>query len=529
MTRKNRKVSHYTSIDKHKIVGKTIKSSLNEKNLPITWYDWQKDFIPEFLWIYFMSEKFGFYDFFEQFDTFLDCLESHFDTSTNYLSGTLSDFDKIPENVRNDILSEEKINIENFFEEVVGSVLLLYPRSPATWLLSNEFRNNNNNAKENTIAQLKTGIMKLFHQKDHFCSYLRCMPIRRALIHEQINFGNDIQICEILPKYPNKCSLDERNIADSFIRGTSNMVLYPLAGDQFHINIKWSQHFWNHNMQISKCENLKQFKSTGSSAKQNDQNIESIIEICHGIGAKIIEYFEFLKDSYHYGIYDSSKDDVILGLFSRITRLIILLLTNHAIWSGDISRIFLRCLVDSSILLTYLITTNDDKLFDKFIRQGLGKQKLLFLKLQDTYYNLYGPSGEDLSMLENELGGFQIESIDIELGSFLEKDTRRIAKDIGWEDLYSLVFDPASSDIHGNWTSIRKNNLEFCGNPLHKLHMLPSYKEPAFYVETLLYGIEIYKRVQNACQQKSNFPILDSDLNELRTFYDKVLKIKENE
>lgn len=46
-------------------------------------------------------------------------------------------------------------------------------------------------------------------------------------------------------------------------------------------------------------------------------------------------------------------------------------------------------------------------------------------------------------------------------------------------DLYNLVFSPASAELHGEWTSLKKFNPVRCGNPLHRFHRLPQLLPPS--------------------------------------------------
>jgi hypothetical protein len=50
---------------------------------------------------------------------------------------------------------------------------------------------------------------------------------------------------------------------------------------------------------------------------------------------------------------------------------------------------------------------------------------------------------------------------------------RKMASQVGLEDLYRLVYSPSSGELHGEWGSLKKHNLTVCSNPLHRYHRLP--------------------------------------------------------
>ena len=88
------------------------------------------------------------------------------------------------------------------------------------------------------------------------------------------------------------------------------------------------------------------------------------------------------------------------------------------------------------------------------------------LHLQDTYAgkkSLEGKAAEEIA--EDLGGGFMPELIDIELADWTKKSERELAIDAGLEEIYRLVFDPTSPDIHGTWISLKNSNLGRCAQP----------------------------------------------------------------
>jgi len=96
--------------------------------------------------------------------------------------------------------------------------------------------------------------------------------------------------------------------------------------------------------------------------------------------------------------------------------------------------------------------------------------------------------------------------VEIELGNWSKKDARRLAQEAGLEDLYRLVFTPASNDLHGSWVSLKSSNLVRCAEPLHRWHRLPTYAEPPFFVNTAIAAQELYARCRDLAVKALGYP-----------------------
>jgi hypothetical protein len=216
-------------------------------------------------------------------------------------------------------------------------------------------------------------------------------------------------------------------------------------------------------------------------------------------------------------LYDPDKDEVVLGLFSRFVRLYITFTTNYHLWVQDLSRIFLRCLADTCIVLCFLLHRNDDKLYKDFIKYGKGQEKLLMLHLQDTHIDGIGPSGETVEQLANELGGgIMPELIDIDLAGWTKTSTREMAAQCDLLRIFHLIYTPTSSDVHGTWTSIKNVNLTYCVNPLHRFHRIPQKLEVPLFLTPLILANDMWKAVIIFCENKYSFPRFDKEFKDIK-------------
>jgi hypothetical protein len=175
------------------------------------------------------------------------------------------------------------------------------------------------------------------------------------------------------------------------------------------------------------------------------------------------------------------------------------------LWARDTSGIMLRPLAETAITFGYLAKVGTENDFTRFIEYGEGQQKLLMVQLQDNYpaeKSLEGQSAEEMA------DEFEIwpEVLEIELGNWSKKDARRLAAEAGLEDLYRLVFSPASGDLHGSWLSLKSSNLVRCAEPLHRWHRLPTFTEPPFFVNTAVAAQKLYERCYGLAVETLKYP-----------------------
>ena len=381
----------------------------------------------------------------------------------------------------------------------------LYPKSPCFWLLPEEWLKAHKIPSNEAITNLSKTLEKLYPAKDDYCGYLRMLPLRRLFEERKISLPRNLEIVDLLPKYPHRLTPEKRALCESAGRAILATVLPQ------YINIEWAKYFWRRNCELSPCQ-IK--KHTVMSSKTLDKRFaESIMDICDSNAKILSEYLEKVSSSYKFDLYAPEKDEVVLGLFSRIIRLANSIYKNPFLWSFDLSRIVLRCLSDTTITFCYLILKNDDSLFNSFIEYGKGKEKLLLLHLQESHPDRVAPSGETPEILASQLGGgLSPEFVDINLGDWKDVSPRDMAKTCDLLDIYRLIYDPTSSDIHGTWTSIKNVNLTYCANPLHRYHRLPEIEAPPLFLHPIEITNALVQRAINFAQDHWNFPSMPNNL-----------------
>jgi hypothetical protein len=248
-----------------------------------------------------------------------------------------------------------------------------------------------------------------------------------------------------------------------------------------------------------------------------------ILEAKLAANARVVrEYLDDLPNHLPIDLYDPSGDEVLFGLFSRVSRLFVLMLEDPNLWARDTAGIILRCLADSSITFCYLVRSGSPDELRKFRDYGEGQEKLLMLHLQDAYPADVSMEGRTSDDVAGEFGGFLPEVLNIELGHWTKQDARKLAEKAGLTRLYRLVFSPASGDVHGSWMSLKHSNLCRCAEPLHRFHRLPAFTEPPVFLNSVQYAQELYLACVAVGADKLRYPSLGVPLAGLTDLTDTI-------
>ena len=306
---------------------------------------------------------------------------------------------------------------------------------------------------------------------------LRMIPFARQLKHGRMFFTEDITLTTLLPKYPTNLTKSERLQVESMVRAASATFLPNVE----HLKgCDWPKYFWRHNYDLTVCQPVERRPPPGF-VRADTADIETLSSKLESAASSVSKYMGRLASRIQIDLYDPRRDEVLLGLFARVSRLFILMMDDPRIWARDVGSIILRCLAETAITFVYLVKKGKVDEFEKFVSYGEGQRKLLMLHLQDNYPTATSHDGMTAEEAEKSLDVFP-GLIDIELGHWAGQDVRRLAQKAGMERLYRLVFSPASGEVHGNWLALKDTSLTYCAEPLHRIHRLPALAEPPFYV-----------------------------------------------
>lgn len=488
MSKKRRKLerrAQHTPLAAHKKVGSKLLAPLS--SLPFRSLDWARDLLPEHLLIAALIEHFGLDRFHKSYNELIDVLDTAWPHEDHVCLGLVSDFGEIPHDRREHLLKEHEHVLHDLFFVPAGRLLSFYPESPVHWLCLPQWVDESGPLDPAVeLPRLRSLVAQLLPGRNAFSSRARIIPLVRVLKHGKIFFREGQELPKLLPRYPLQLNEDETKRVESGVRALMHTFLGPRL-DAF--KSQWSSYFWRKNYDLVPCHTLEMAVSgEGAVGGAYVATLQKRL-VANAKAAR--SYLDILSNKLHIDLYDPTRDEVLFGLFSRMTRLYCATLDDPFLWARDISGIILRCLAETAIVFGYLAKCGTAKEFADFVAYGEGQQKLLMLHLQDNYPDGTSLEGMDKNAISEQLGGFHPELLDIELGHWTKKDNRHLAKEANLQRIYRLVFTPASGDVHGTWWSIRNSNLAVCAEPLHRFHWRPQFAEPPFYVNTVVNAQDI--------------------------------------
>jgi hypothetical protein len=177
-------------------------------------------------------------------------------------------------------------------------------------------------------------------------------------------------------------------------------------------------------------------------------------------------------------LYDPVGDEVFGGLFARVFRFLQTFVLDYHLWADDLGRVVLRMMLEAVFYMRFLAEQNQPELFLAFQKYGIGQEKLYKMQLRKL---LEEGKLKDSSELREFIDSDSDEEIADELVNVRLKnfeDLRKLATDAGMKDDYVLHYQPDSTIVHGQWPALRRYYLEMCCEPLHRLHLQPSFGLP---------------------------------------------------
>lgn len=507
----------YSPIGSHIQHKKILKSKIG--NLDIKKMVWNKDLLPEYFWIDGLAQYYGFKIFHTPYFELLDRIKEYIEKD-EYFLGLISDFGRIKESKRSEFLKNEK-DIVELFQKTVGEILCYYPDCPANWLVTKKEKQN-----EEEFQLLVKAVERLHSRNDDYVGHLRTIIFSRLMSYGNIHVKQETW--ELISRYPKNVNKDERYHVQSLARMIPSMFFmqeFKMVQEKY----EWPKHFWNHNFKLSPCMEIVYGKTDKDSKEELKEDSKEKTEQSVDTKIDLEKFKQIIKSNldklqkYLYkdllkmekNLYDPRKDDVVIGLFTRVKRLYEFIILNDKVWNLDTSNIILRCLTDTVFNLCYLVKQNDINLYQDFISYGEGKEKLLMLQLQDNYPDLISTGTENISKLESEIGeSFFIEIMEMNFGNWTQKSIRDMALECGFKMEYSLIYNPASEDVHGSWYSVRKMNLFPCANILHGFHRLPQYRDPIQIINPHILSTRLMKKLINFCIDNYNFPKMKEELDD---------------
>jgi Family of unknown function (DUF5677) len=506
MSKKNNKKCRnerqFTPLVRHERHGTRLVpplASLNMRDI-----NWARDYGPECLWVGSMADTFGIDEFVGRYYAFMDAFDEFWNHSQDVALGLISDFGMLSNDSQDKFFKKNTNLIEQIFGETVAPLLGFYPDSPASWLvkrLKERTETHLNPAKE--FPRLRRILSGLNDGQGAIATRVKAAMFGRMIKHEKVKFFQGLEIVELLPKYPSECTPDERGLVEGHIRANMSALL---SMREVGTDRAWPKYFWRHNFNLTVCQPRVVRLRGANELEQNEAN--AVFERLAMNADAVLEYVAQLQQRAKIDLYDPARDEILAGLFSRAARLFFLIATTPQLWARDVGGIILRCLADTAITFCYLAQKGTSDEFEAFRKHGEGQEKLLMLHLQDSHPRSKTIEGRNAESLSSDFGRLAPELISIELGHWIKKDARKLAIEAGMEELYRLVYTPASSDVHGTWASLKHSNLVVCFEEMHRYHRLPGYSEPPVYLGLVETAQRLFLHAQVTASQTLGYPVL---------------------
>lgn len=185
---------------------------------------------------------------------------------------------------------------------------------------------------------------------------------------------------------------------------------------------------------------------------------------------------QFRWDIWSLEMGEVEKHEVIGALLARQVTLANQLASNPGIWNGHIAPLILRSMVDNYINLAWIFM-DPQKRSKKFIEYGLGQQKLM-IEHEKNELKMKGVNDPEktihIQALEAWVNSQRYSFLTtVSVGSWADKDTRKMAEEADCLEIYRYAYTPFSSAVHNQWDHISRYNLKTCLNPLHRYHNVP--------------------------------------------------------
>jgi len=191
-----------------------------------------------------------------------------------------------------------------------------------------------------------------------------------------------------------------------------------------------------------------------------------------------IPLLEAQRDSAKISLYQPIADEVMGGLFARVFRFFQTFSLDYHLWAVDMGRVVLRMMLESVFYMRFLSTHNQPELYLEFQRYGIGQEKLYKMQLRKLIdEGVLKDTPELREFIEsNSDEEIEDELVNVQLKNFM--DVRKVAGDAGMANDYVIHYQPDSVYVHGHWPVLRNLYLERCQEPLHRMHLQPSFGLP---------------------------------------------------
>lgn len=443
-------------------------------------HSWHDEMLPDFLWIALMLGERS--DWGAVYSA-LDVVDRYVPAGPRFADGRLSAFELVPAAGRNAARAALQNETPHALPDQFGHALGLHPDCPARWLYVDWIADRE--------PDLSVGIPLLRSLiQDHVDKFsVRATRLRMAAFSRRVTHGKlshpGTGVFELFPKYPGGLSTRDQRQVESALRAIWLNLFGQETAEHPEV-LDWPRKFWRRNRELVSC--VIRFERKERQVTDEDgpldpeplmqlSDMRAVLDALDDLGDRLrTEQRAFFENP------DADEQNaVLLGLASRMYRLLYAFLERPSAWTPESSGLHLRPLVDARILTGWLITRDDPAIFAAYREYGLGRLKLL----RD---HIRADLGEQLDeavrgMLEHLDQRVNLERDEafqpVQIGAFADISPRTMAIEAELKREYDLSYAPLSSSNHGEWPTVRDNDTLLCAEPLHRNHRVGAFRPPS--------------------------------------------------
>jgi hypothetical protein len=447
---------------------------------PMRDHSWHREMLPDFLWIALMLGRRS--DWGAAYRA-LDVLDRFVPDGPQFADGRLSTFALIPEGSRDAARLALRTEAPHALPSTLGHALGLYPACPAIWLYEDWLVHHEPDASVG-VPLLRSLVADNADKYSVRSTRLRMAAFSRRVTHGRLRHpGTGVH--ELIPKYPSGLTDDEQGQVESAMR-----AMWLASFSQEVVNqpqlLDWPRAFWRRSRELVACHVAIHREETAMPETDGPLDPEPLMQVSemHVILVALDRLGERLRTEQMAFVKDPESDEpneVLLGLASRMYRLLSGFLARPSAWVPDTAALHLRPLVDARILAGWLLVKDDPALFEAYRAHGLGYLKLLREHIKEDLGD--DPPGSAREMLEHLDRRVNLEteewSQSVNLGPFTNVSQRDMAIQAGLKREYDLSYAPLSATNHGDWSTVRDADTVLCTEPLHGAHRVGRFGKPS--------------------------------------------------
>lgn len=438
-----------------------------------TQIEWRTDILPELIWIAMLVQSYGFDDAREIVCATTFCADQSHVYGTRPNFATVSGYDLLTAESRgvlNGRLARQ--GLRDKLAAALGALVRLYPKCPMKFLLEGERLEIGIAKARSTVAPV---IDACLYRHEKLPTFVQGIYYDALLASGKLKLVPPVKRhnTNVLKDYPD--SPEAQKVA-AFVRccATGLPMECKLPGSER--SPWWPQYFWRRGLRIGRCVPAEPNAVLPNALPQS--YLFFLMYCFRNYNDECISFWDNVHRRYKYDIYSPLRDEVLLGLASRIYRLTVQIVSFPANWTEDVGQVYLRMVVESYIYYQWLKVKGTQRDFENFYEHGLGQQKL---RMEHTraYLEAQGVKPGDWELWNDGLQFLKRhkmpEFVPVNIGNPLNKDLRTLAKEADIKEFHALIFGPTSSVVHGMYDALDQFYLRECRNPFHCRHKIPYY------------------------------------------------------